>query len=73
MEAGRRCLSLVKGRQRFVFRYSPGLESQVLATLLEYAERPDLDFDFYDAAVLGYQMGKWIEHIADTRVAISPN
>ena len=64
MEAGRRCLSLVKGRQRFVFRYSPGLESLVLATLLEYAERP---------AVLGYQMGKWIEHIADTRVAISPN
>ena len=73
MEAGRRCLNLAKGRQRYVFRYAPGQESQVLAALLECAERPDLDFDYYDAAVLGYQMGKWIEHIADTRVAVSPN
>ena len=73
MEAGRRCLSLAKGRQRFVFWYAPGRESEVLAAMLDYAERPELDFDFYDAAVLGYQMGKWIEHIADTRVAISPS
>ena len=72
MHAGRRCLSLVKGRQRYVFWYRRGQESALLASLLEHAERPDLDFDFFDAAVLSYQMGRWIGHAAEGRVAVSP-
>jgi hypothetical protein len=72
MHAGRRCLSLVKGRQRYVFWYSPGQESALLASLLEHAERPDLDFDFFDAAVLSYQMGRWIGNALEGRVAASP-
>ena len=72
MHAGRRCLSLVKGRQRYAFWYSPGQESALLASLLEHAERPDLDFDFCDAAVLSYQMGRRIGNAAEGRVAVSP-
>ena len=65
-------MSLTKGRQHYVFRYSPGQESALLATLVRYAERPDLDFDFFDAAMLSYQMGKWIGNTAERRVAVSP-
>ncbi len=72
MDAGRRCLSLAKGRERYVFWYSPGQESSLLASLVEYAEQPDVNFDFFDAAVLSYQMGKWIGNTADSRVAVSP-
>lgn len=42
-----------------------------MASLLELAERPDTDFDWFDAAVLSFQMGKEIEHTADLRVAVS--
>ena len=72
MDAGRRCLSLLKGRQRYVFWYSLGQESALLASLVDYAERPDLDFDFFDAALLSYQMGKRIGKMAEGRVAVSP-
>ena len=72
MDSGRRCLCLAKGRQSYVFWYIPGRESALLASLLEYAERPDLDFDFFDAAVLSYQMGKRIGNTAERRVAVFP-
>jgi hypothetical protein len=71
MNPGRRCLSLVKGRQRCVFRYSPGQELTLLGSRVEHAERPDVDFDFFDAAALGYQMGKRIGNTAERNVAIS--
>ncbi len=58
MDEAKRCLSFVKGAHRFVFWYRPGQESELLASFLEYAERPDVDFDWFDAAVLSYQMGK---------------
>jgi len=58
MDEARRCLSFEKGNHRFVFWYTPGCESELLAAFLEYAEREDVDFDWFDAAVLSYQMGK---------------
>ncbi len=58
MDGPQRCLSFVKGRHRYVFWYRPGQESELLASFLEYAERPDVEFDWFDAAVLSYQMGK---------------
>jgi hypothetical protein len=72
MSAGWRCLSLAKGRQRYVFWYAPGREADLLASLVECAERPDLDFDFLDAAFLSYQMGKRIGNTAERRVAVFP-
>ena len=71
MESGRRCLSLVKGQHRYVFRYCPGQESAVLAHLLHLAHAPETGLDWQDAAVLSYQLGKRIGTITDRHTAIS--
>ena len=72
MEAGRRCLTLAKGRQRYVFWYSDGQEAELLGTLVKLAGDPATDLDWFDAAVLSYQMGKGIGNTADRHVAVSP-
>ncbi len=72
MDTGRRCLSLGKGRHRYVFWYWEGQESRLLASLVHLAEQPEIDFDWFDAAVLSYQMGKRIGFAADRHVAVSP-
>jgi len=56
-----RQLSLVKGRHRFVFRYQPGTESQVIDSFASMAADGSSDFDWFDAAVLSYQMGRRLE------------
>ena len=50
-------LTLVKKSQRWVFRYQPGQEEVVLASLANTARDPRAEFDWFDAAVLGHQMG----------------
>ena len=56
-----RQLSLVKGTNRFVFRYQPGTESQVIDSFASMAADAGSDFDWFDAAVLSYQMGRRLE------------
>ena len=63
-----RCLCLVKGRHRYVFAWSPGRESELLAVLCELAEGDACDFDWYDAAVLSYQMGRPLDRTVETLV-----
>ena len=58
MNATRRCLSLIKGEQRFVFWYHQGQESDVMASLVGLAEDPQSGFDWMDAAALSYQLGR---------------
>jgi len=72
MSMQRRCLTLSRGRHQYVFRYYQGQEARLLGTFLELAERPRCSFDFADAAVLAYQMGKKIEDTRGFRVEISP-
>jgi hypothetical protein len=48
--------SLVKGEERYVVRCGPGNEEAVISHLMEWAENPDLDFDWFDAAVLARQI-----------------
>jgi hypothetical protein len=55
-----KCLSLVKGPDRFVWWYEQGQESALLSSLAETAEDPRTDFDFDDAATLGYAIGKLV-------------
>lgn len=57
MNRARRCLSMVKGRHRYVFRYEEGAEPHLLASLVALADDPESEFDWFDAAVLSYQMG----------------
>jgi len=60
-----RQLSLVKGPQRFVFRYQSGDEAEVIDAFASLASRPESEFDWFDAAVLSYQMGRRWENELD--------
>lgn len=56
-----RQLSLVKGEHRYLFRYHPGNEADLIATFAGMAGDKNCDFDWFDAAVLSYQMGRRLE------------
>lgn len=57
VKAERKCLSLVKGHHRYVFQYGEGQEPEVLASIVELADDPASGLDWFDAAVLSFQMG----------------
>lgn len=56
-----RQLSLVKGEERFVFRYQAGHEAKVIDSFASLAGNQTSRFDWFDAAVLSYQMGRRLE------------
>lgn len=56
-----RQLSLVKGEERFVFRYQAGQEADVIDAFASMAGDNASRFDWFDAAVLSYQMGRRLE------------
>ena len=56
-----RQLSLVKGEERFVFRDQSGQEPEVIDAFADLAGNPESVFDWFDAAVLSYQMGRRLE------------
>lgn len=45
-------LALVKGDQRFLFLFDDAHRTETLRTLGRFAADPELDFSWYDAAVL---------------------
>ena len=51
---------LVKGGQRYVFRYAPGEENKLLSGLEEMVRDPKCDLNWFDAAVLSHQLGQRI-------------
>ncbi len=64
-----RQLSLVKGEERYVFRYTSGTEATVIDAFATMASDRSSQFDWFDAAVLSYQMGRRLEKELD-RVAM---
>jgi|WetSurMetagenome_2_1015567.scaffolds.fasta_scaffold07094_5 hypothetical protein len=48
--------SLVKGNERYLVRCIEGNEEVAIAQLMEWAENPEMDFDWFDAAVLARQI-----------------
>ena len=56
-----RQLSLVKGRHRYMFRYQAGTEAEVIDSFASMAADSKNEFDWFDAAVLSYQMGRRLE------------
>ena len=48
--------SLVKGTDRYVVRCGAGNEEAAIEQLMTWAKNPDLDFDWFDAAVLARQI-----------------
>lgn len=66
MMSPRRELRLAKGPHTYVFSYASGREAEVLAQLVNLAEDETCDFDWFDAAVLGYQLGAEAEPLLET-------
>lgn len=60
-ERRRQKLTLVKGSHRFVFEYNEGNEPELVGSFVALAGDPDSEFDWFDAAVLSYQMGRQAE------------
>jgi len=58
MSSPHRILSMLKGRERFVLRYAVGMELAALQQIIALARNPVVDFDWFDAAVLSYQLGE---------------
>jgi len=56
-----RQLSLLKGKHRYVFRYQAGREADIISAFASLAADQDNEFDWFDAAVLSYQMGRRLE------------
>lgn len=54
-------LYLVKGSEKYVFRYPPGREADVIDILASMAQDSKSSFDWFDAAVLSYQLGRRLE------------
>lgn len=61
MKESTRQLSLVKGEHRYLFRYKPGSEADVIGAFASLASDGGTEFDWFDAAVLSYQMGRRLE------------
>jgi hypothetical protein len=69
MESSMKTLSLIKGAERFYFRYETGQEEQVLSAMIEMVNRRELNFDWFDAAVLSHQLGR---HLAKEMKPVLP-
>jgi hypothetical protein len=48
--------SLVKGSEHYVVRCSPGKEEEAIGQLMQWADDKDLNFDWFDAAVISRQI-----------------
>lgn len=51
-------LSLVKGGHKYVFRYAPGSENQMVDEIVRLAEDADCNLDWLDAATLSFQVAR---------------
>ncbi len=49
-------VALVKGEERFIFLFNDSQKSETLRTLGRYASDPQLNFSWYDAAVLSQKV-----------------
>lgn len=54
-------LALVRDGHRYVFLYDDNSVDTVLTTLSDYASDPDLEFTWYDAAVMAQRVRALIE------------
>ena len=50
--------ALTKGEEKYIFLFKDDRRSEILRTLGEYAENPNLSFTWHDAAVLSQKIRK---------------
>jgi hypothetical protein len=58
-------LALVKGDQRYLFLFDDENRTETLRTLGKFAADPELDFTWYDAAVLSRKIREAAQHQAE--------
>lgn len=51
-------VALVKGEERYIFLFNDQRKGELLRTLGKYASNSDLEFSWYDAAVLSQKVRK---------------
>lgn len=51
-------VALVKGEERYIFLFHDQRKAELLRTLGKYASNSDLEFSWYDAAVLSQKVRK---------------
>jgi hypothetical protein len=65
-------LALVKGQQRYLFLFDDENRTETLRTLGRFAADPELDFTWYDAAVLSRKIreasGEPVSDVLDDRL-----
>ncbi len=66
-----RTLSLAKGGHKYVFRYGPGCEDDMLDAIMELAEDDKSPVDWLDAATLSFQVTQ--NTAAECVQALSPS
>jgi hypothetical protein len=70
-----RQLTLIKKGHYHLFRYQPGEESALMQVLVEKAEDPKCDFNWFDAAVLSHQLGHRMademQHLLKTKLDVT--
>ena len=66
-------LALVKGQQRYLFVFDDENRTETLRTLGRFAADPELDFSWYDAAVLSRKIrestGNAMSDVLDERLS----
>ena len=65
-----RTLSLVKGTHKYVFRYSPGCEDDIIDAIMELADSDRTPLSWLDAATLSFQITQ--NAASDCIEALSP-
>lgn len=53
--------SLIKFGHTYILRYKTGDEEYLIKALAEMAENPNNNFDWFDAAIISYQVGRKVE------------
>jgi hypothetical protein len=56
---------LDKGENKYIFRYRFGEEQKIFDAMGECAEDPRTDFDWFDAAVLSYNVNRRLSEELD--------
>jgi len=54
-----RTLTLAKGGHKYVFRYAPGYEDDVVDEIMRLAEDAQTNLDWLDAATLSFQVAHY--------------
>ena len=66
-------LILNKGHKKFIFRYNPGSEDQLLDALMDQASNKKTNFDWFDAAVLSFKLTRSLivqaEHLLNEKTS----